>query len=56
MDRTNLQKKQFDLRAKLLSLYYDANAGHIGCSLSCMDLLIALFRGLLACYFDFAGI
>jgi transketolase len=34
----NLQGK---LRLKLIDLYYRANAGHIGCSLSCIDLLIA---------------
>lgn len=38
------KKKQAELRVKLLSLYYHANAGHIGCSLSCIDLLIALFE------------
>lgn len=36
--------KQKSLREKLLSLYFEANAGHIGCSLSCIDLLIALFE------------
>jgi len=28
------------LRLKLIDMYYKANAGHIGCSLSCIDLLI----------------
>lgn len=32
------------LRRKLLDMYYKANAGHIGCSLSCLDILIALFE------------
>src|SRR6185436_8987303 len=36
--------KQVELRKKLLALYKNANAGHIGCSLSCIDLLIALFE------------
>ncbi len=31
---------QGDLRLKLLEMYYSANAGHIGCSLSCIDLMI----------------
>ena len=31
------------LRENLLALYYNVNAGHIACSLSCIDLLIALF-------------
>ena len=30
------------LRLKLLELYHTANAGHIGCSLSCIDILIAV--------------
>ncbi len=38
------RNKQKALREKLLSLYFNANAGHIGCSLSCIDLLIALFE------------
>ncbi|HEV7378326.1 MAG TPA: transketolase [Dyadobacter sp.] len=31
-----------DLRLKILGLYNKANAGHIGCSLSCIDLMIAV--------------
>lgn len=31
-----------ELRLKVLGLYKKANAGHIGCSLSCIDLLIAV--------------
>jgi transketolase len=34
---------QFELRRRLLNLYFDAKCGHIACSLSCLDLLIALF-------------
>ncbi len=30
-----------ELRLKILGLYHAANAGHIGCSLSCIDLMIA---------------
>jgi len=33
---------QFELRKKILELHYKANAGHIGCSLSCIDILIAV--------------
>lgn len=40
----DLRLLQGKLRSKLLELYYNANAGHIGCSLSCIDLLIALFE------------
>lgn len=36
--------KQKELRKKLLTLYFRVNAGHIACSLSCVDLLIALFH------------
>lgn len=35
------KKLSGDLRLKVLSLYKKANAGHIGCSLSCIDILIA---------------
>src|SRR4051812_39662889 len=38
------QKLQKELRKNLLSLYYKVNAGHIACSLSCIDLLISLFE------------
>lgn len=30
------------LRLKILEMYYTAHAGHIGCSLSCTDILIAI--------------
>lgn len=36
--------KQLQLRKSLLQLYYQANAGHIACSLSCIDILIAFFN------------
>jgi transketolase len=37
-------KLQFELRTKLLEVYYNANAGHIGSSLSCIDILISIFE------------
>lgn len=40
-DITDLQTLQGQLRLKILSLYHQAHAGHIGCSLSCVDLMIA---------------
>ena len=40
----SLKSKQKLLRKNLLSLYYTAKVGHIGSSLSCLDLLIALFQ------------
>ena len=35
------EKLKGNLRLKILDLYKKANAGHIGCSLSCIDLMIA---------------
>ncbi|WP_019986684.1 transketolase [Rudanella lutea] len=41
MTLTNTAALSGELRLKVLSLYHAANAGHIGCSLSCIDLMIA---------------
>ena len=41
MTLTSAINLQFTLRLRLLDMYYKAKAGHIGCSLSCIDLLIA---------------
>ena len=41
MKHLELQGK---LRATLLKLHFEANSGHIGCSLSCIDLLIAILK------------
>ena len=38
-----LENKQLTLRRNLLSSYLKVNAGHIGCSLSCIDILISIF-------------
>ncbi len=38
---TDYKRLSGELRLKVLGLYKKANAGHIGCSLSCIDLLIA---------------
>ncbi len=35
---------ELELRRKLLKLYFDAQCGHIACSLSCLDLLYAIFH------------
>lgn len=40
MNNISLKHLQGKLRLKILELYYKANAGHIGCSLSCIDLMI----------------
>jgi transketolase len=37
---TNFKQLQGKLRLKILEMYFNANAGHIGCSLSCIDLMI----------------
>ena len=36
----NIKHLQGKLRLKILEMYFNANAGHIGCSLSCVDLMI----------------
>ena len=38
----NSQQVSGELRLKILSLYNQAHAGHIGCSLSCIDLMIGI--------------
>lgn len=38
---TDIKTLQGQLRLNILSLYNQAHAGHIGCSLSCIDLMIA---------------
>ncbi len=40
-EAVDLQALQGQLRLKILSLYNQAHAGHIGCSLSCVDMMIA---------------
>lgn len=37
---SDLKKLQGTLRLKILEMYFTANAGHIGCSLSCIDLMV----------------
>lgn len=37
---TDFKQLQGKLRLKILEMYFIANAGHIGCSLSCIDLMI----------------
>jgi transketolase len=39
---SNAAALQGELRLRLLQMYNSANAGHVGCSLSCIDLLIAI--------------
>src|SRR3954470_17152662 len=41
MEHLKLQGK---LRTKILELHYKANSGHIGCSLSCIDIMISILK------------
>lgn len=41
-NKEDYKRLQGRLRLKILELHYSANSGHIGCSLSCIDLLIAI--------------
>lgn len=41
MEYNQLQGK---LRTKILELHYKANSGHIGCSLSCIDIMISILK------------
>jgi len=41
MDHERLQGR---LRTKILELHYKANSGHIGCSLSCIDIMISILK------------
>jgi transketolase len=38
------EKLQGKLRARILGLHYKANSGHIGCSLSCIDIMISILK------------
>lgn len=38
------EKLQGKLRKKILELHYRANSGHIGCSLSCIDIMISILK------------
>ncbi len=38
------EKLQGELRKKILSLHKMANSGHIGCSLSCIDIMISILK------------
>jgi transketolase len=35
---------QSKLRTKILELHYMANSGHIGCSLSCIDIMVSILK------------
>jgi len=38
------EQLQGKLRTKILGLHYGANSGHIGCSLSCIDIMISILK------------
>lgn len=44
-NKDEIRELSGQLRLKVLGLYNQANAGHIGCSLSCIDLMIASLIG-----------
>jgi transketolase len=43
-DFSSLQKNIFAARRRLLKMYYNANSGHLGGSLSCLDAMIVLYH------------
>ncbi len=43
----HLRKKAIELRKELLQMIHRANSGHTGGSLSCLDILIALYYGVM---------
>ena len=48
MQETNrLRRKAIELRKDLIAMIYEAKTGHTGGSLSCLDILTALFYGIL---------
>lgn len=40
----NYYTLQKELRLKILKMHFNANSGHIGCSLSCIDMLISILK------------
>lgn len=46
-DPTFLYKKSIEIRMEIVRMIYKANTGHIGGSLSCTDILVALFYKIL---------
>lgn len=44
---SHLRKKAIELRKELLQMIHRANSGHTGGSLSCLDILIALYYGVM---------
>jgi transketolase len=46
MEISEIEQKQLQgkLRLKILELHFGAGSGHIGCSLSCIDLLISILK------------
>lgn len=47
MNRRELEIKAVRLRKRLLQLIYNAGAGHTGGDMSCLDILIVLYNGIL---------
>src|SRR5215813_1411183 len=45
MNNTQLIERAFSVKKRFLRMYKAANAGHIGCSLSCTEMLVFLKFG-----------
>jgi len=45
MERRELEKKSFQIRQEMLDMCIDAGKGHVTSSLSCIDILVALYYG-----------
>jgi transketolase len=46
-DLTELNRRLFKARRRMLRMYYESSSGHIGGSLSCLDALMLLFHAVL---------
>lgn len=44
---SELKLKSFEIRKDVLKMIYDAKTGHTGSDLSCADILVALYYGVL---------
>ena len=47
MDELNLKKIAYERRLDVLEMVYASKAGHIGGSMSCLDILTALYYGVM---------
>jgi transketolase len=47
-DKNHLTLKALNIKERFIKMYYNANAGHVGSSLSCAEILTFLYFGLMA--------